>query len=133
MAWHMIGHGSDAILYWRWRSAPTNQEQYHGCLLQQDGEPRPVYHEIAHVWPRAQDPESAVRWLRSRHDIALIDRWCERQTIKRQPHHKDYIARDRVIDWYRAWQDKGYGVDVLPVIDRLENYREIYLHRTCTF
>ena len=55
-------------------------------------------------------------------DVALIDR-C--QSIKRQPHHQDYVARDRIIDWYRAWQDGGHGVDVLPVIDRLDHYRVI--------
>ena len=33
MAWHLIGHGADAVLYWQWRSAPGGQEQYHGTLI----------------------------------------------------------------------------------------------------
>lgn len=122
MAWHMIGHGADAILYWQWRSAPTNQEQYHGCLLQQDGEPRPIYHEIARFGQELQRLAPLLAGSRPANTIALIDRWGDRQAIKNQPHHQDYIPRERVIDWYRAWQSKGHCLDVLPRLELLDDY-----------
>jgi beta-galactosidase len=43
MAWHAVAHGADAILYWQWRSALGGQEQYHGTLVDQSGQPRPFY------------------------------------------------------------------------------------------
>src|SRR5439155_25733065 len=45
MAWHAVAHGADAVLYWQWRSALGGQEQYHGALLDQSGQPRPFYAE----------------------------------------------------------------------------------------
>ena len=45
MAWHAVGHGADAILYWQWRSALNGQEQYHGTLVDTTGQPRPFYSE----------------------------------------------------------------------------------------
>ena len=37
MAWHAVGHGAEAVLYWQWRSALNGQEQYHGTLLDASG------------------------------------------------------------------------------------------------
>ena len=45
MAWHAVAHGADAVLYWQWRSAPGGQEQLHGTLVDQSGQPRPFYKE----------------------------------------------------------------------------------------
>ena len=42
-----IGHGADAVLFWQWRSALNGQEQYHGALVGPDGEPVPLYDEVA--------------------------------------------------------------------------------------
>ncbi|QEE29564.1 hypothetical protein FTW19_17105 [Terriglobus albidus] len=49
MAWHDIGHGADAVEYWQWRSALNGQEEYHGTLVGADGEPVPLYDEVAQV------------------------------------------------------------------------------------
>ncbi len=45
MAWHAVAHGADAILYWQWRPALGGQEQYHGSLVDQSGQPRLFYNE----------------------------------------------------------------------------------------
>ena len=45
MAWHAVAHGADALLYWQWRSALGGQEQYHGTLVDQSGQPRPFFYE----------------------------------------------------------------------------------------
>ena len=49
LAWQTIGHGADAVLYWQWRSALNGQEQYHGAIVGPDGEPLPIYSEIAQL------------------------------------------------------------------------------------
>ncbi len=49
MAWHAVAHGADAILYWQWRSALGGQEQYHGTLVDQSGQPRPFYNEARRI------------------------------------------------------------------------------------
>lgn len=123
MAWHMIGHGADAILYWQWRSAPSCQEQYHGTLIQQDGNPRPVYKEIAEFGCELRKVEDLLVGSEPVNKVALFDRWADRQVLKKQPHHQDYIPRERVIDWYRPWSKAGYTLDVLTrVTEPLSHY-----------
>lgn len=56
MAWHAVGHGADAVLYWQWRSPLNGQEQYHGTLIDQSGQPRPLYEEVQQL---GRDFESA--------------------------------------------------------------------------
>ena len=117
MAWSQIGHGADAILYWQWRSAPACQEQYHGCLLQQDGEPRPVYHEVAQLGKDLLRVRDLLAETNPQSDIAIVNRWNDRQVLKKQPHHQDYEPRARVADVYRAWQRAGYAPQALAHID----------------
>lgn len=117
MAWHLIGHGADAVLYWQWRSAPCNQEQYHGCLLHQDGEPRPVYHEIAGIGAELKRVDALLTDSKPHSDVTIVNRWCDRQAIRRQPHHQDYEPRDRAADVYRAWQRAGFAPVGLAAIE----------------
>lgn len=117
MAWSQVGHGADAILYWQWRSAPACQEQYHGTLLQQDGEPRPVYDEVAEL---GKEFKQVAAWLKDtepQSEVAIVNRWCDRQVLKKQPHHKDYDPRARTADVYRAWQHAGFAPQVLSRIE----------------
>lgn len=116
MGWHLVGHGADAVLYWQWRSAPANQEQYHGNLIQQDGEPRPVYYEIAAFGAELKNLTPHLQGTRVYSDIAIIDRWDDRQALKRQPHHTDYDPRMEPVNWSRSFRQLGHNVDVLDRI-----------------
>ena len=117
MAWSQIGHGADAVLYWQWRSAPSCQEQYHGNLIQQDGEPRPVYDEVAQLGNELKQVSPFLDGTQPRSEIAVVNRWCDRQVLKKQPHHKDYIAKDRIADVYRACQTAGFSPQALSRIE----------------
>jgi beta-galactosidase len=123
MAWHLIGHGADAVLYWQWRSAPSCQEQYHGCLLQQDGEPRPVYHEVAQLAKEFQHIGHLFTSASPVTEIALVDRWCDRMILRNQPHHQDYDAKNMPVRWYRPAQNAGFGMKVLEQFTSLPTER----------
>lgn len=118
MAWHLIGHGADAVLYWQWRSAPGGQEQYHGCLLQQDGEPRPVYHEAVAIGAEFKQVGALLGGSTPVAEVAIVDRWCDRTALGRQPHHRDYDPALVPVTWYRATQSLGLGQRVLETVDQ---------------
>jgi beta-galactosidase len=117
MAWHLLAHGADAVLYWQWRSAPGGQEQYHGSLLHQDGEPRPVYHEIAQVGAELQALGPLLDGSSTRPSVALIDRWCDRTALRQQPHHRQYDPATAPDAWYRAVRAQGLDLAVLEAVE----------------
>jgi beta-galactosidase len=58
---HTVGHGADAIYYFRWRQCPFGAEQNHGSITGFDGRPKRVYAEIAEtgrrlkrIWPQLE-------------------------------------------------------------------------------
>lgn len=58
LAWHFMAHGAEAVLYWQWRSAPCNQEQWHGAICDPAGN--------CGRWAR-KSPTWAANWPPSGH------------------------------------------------------------------
>ena len=129
MAWSMIGHGAEAVLYWQWRSIPSNQEQYHGAILQQDGTPRPLYAELAQLGAELTTTQPYLTGARKRTEVLLIDRWMDRQNLRRQPHHKNYEPVEHTLESYNALRHLGYDVDVADRWSDLSGYRLIVAPR----
>ena len=124
LAWQAVGRGADAILYWQWRSALNGQEQYHGTLVGPDGQPMPVFDEIART---AREMAAMSRWLKDtqpeKAEVALLYSQESRWAIEAERHSRDYDPVATITDWYRPFADDGYRVDVLPPDADLAGYR----------
>lgn len=122
LAWQAVAHGADAILYWQWRSAPGGQEQYHGTLIGADGEPMPIYDEIART---ADELQAASRWLAGTMPVAkvaMIYAQDSRWAIEQQRFARDYDPVAVLKDWYRPFHARGIAVDVVPPDADLSRY-----------
>ncbi len=117
--WHMVAHGAEAVLYWQWRSAPNNQEQLHGAVLAQDGEPRPVFEEIARLGHDLETHADLIDQSRVAPHLALIDAWHDRLLLGAQAFHHEYNAKFETERFYRAWQHFGCTLDVNERVDNL--------------
>ena len=72
---------ADAVLYWQWRSAPGGQEQYHGSLIDQSGQPRPFYAEAQQL---GGEFKIASEWLAGsvvKTDVAVLNCYDSRWSI----------------------------------------------------
>jgi beta-galactosidase len=123
MAWHAVAHGADAVLYWQWRSALNGQEQYHGTIVDQSGQPRPLYEEVqqlgrefAAASPLLTDSTSPAR-------VAIINSYDSRWSIQWQPHHRDFDYVAHLIRYYRPLAARNIDVDILPPDAPLKDYR----------
>ncbi len=123
MAWQMVGHGADAVLYWQWRSAPGGQEQYHGCVLAQDGEPRPRQAEIARIGAEFATTSALIDGSTCRNQVAILDRWRDRWVLRHQPHHHAFTCVEHSQSYYAPLQRAGVTVDVLDQHLDLSPYR----------
>ncbi|HZU85550.1 MAG TPA: beta-galactosidase, partial [Polyangiaceae bacterium] len=123
MAWHAVGHGADAVLYWQWRSALNGQEQYHGSLVAPDGRPRPVYDEVRALGADLARAAHALRDTSLVAECALLDSHDDRWAIQLQRHHADFDPGAHAASFYRALRPQVHTVDVLHPSRPLDGYR----------
>jgi beta-galactosidase len=123
MAWHAVAHGADAILYWQWRSALGGQEQYHGTLVDQSGQPRPFYTEVqqlgrefATVSSLLADSELAPA------RVAILNDYNSRWSIQWQRHHRDFDYVAHLIHYYRPLAARNIPVDIISADAPLRGY-----------
>jgi beta-galactosidase len=122
MAWHAIGHGADAILYWQWRSAPGGQEQYHGTILDASGAPRPIFEEIRRLGAELASSSTVLAGSEPRARAAILNAYDSRWSVGWQPHHRDFDYVDLLRDYYRPLAARNVPVDVISADAPLDGY-----------
>src|SRR5262249_9762690 len=113
MAWHAIGHGADAILYWQWRSAPGGQEQLHGSLLGADGNPRPFYQEVQQLGKDMAALGDALKDTTLQNEVAILHSYDSRWSLNAQRHQREFDPVEHLRHYYRPLAARNIGVDVI--------------------
>ncbi len=123
MAWHAVGHGADAVLYWQWRSALNGQEQYHGTLLDTSGQPRLVYTEAQQLANDFSSTSDLLAGSTLETNVALLNCFDSRWSIQWQPHHKDFDYVAHLIHYYRPLASMNIPADILSADSDLKGYK----------
>ena len=123
MAWHAIAHGADGFEYWQWRPALGGQEQYHGSLIDQSGQPRPFYAEARQIGEDIASVTGLVGGSVVRSRVAILNAYDSRWSIEFQRHHKDFDYVAYVNAWYRPLALNNVNVDVISADEDLGGYR----------
>jgi len=123
LAWHAIGHGADAWLYWQWRSAHGGQEQYHGTLIDQSGQPRPFYYDAQAL---AKDFASASPVLEGTvpaGEVALLYSFDSRWAIQNQRHTRDFDYVNYLVSCYRPLSARNIPTHIFDPDTSLIGYK----------
>jgi beta-galactosidase len=123
MAWHAIAHGADAVLYWQWRSALGGQEQMHGTLVDQSGQPRPFYEEAKQLANDFAKVSDLLVGTNPVSDVALLNSYDNRWSLHAQRHHKDFDYVKHFTHYYRALAARNISTDVLSADASLDGYK----------
>jgi beta-galactosidase len=126
MAWQDVGHGADAVLYWQWRSALNGQEQYHGALVGPDGEPLPLYDEVAQLGREFAKASPVLAGTEPVSDVAILDTYDSRWAIDVQPFSKDYDQLKVFLGYYRPLRAQVGDVDVVEAGAPLDRYKVVF-------
>ncbi|MCS6994699.1 MAG: beta-galactosidase [Anaerolineales bacterium] len=123
MAWHAVAHGADALLYWQWRSALNGQEQYHGTLIDQSGQPRPFYEEAQLIGAEFARVSDLVIGSTVQARTAILNCYESRWAIEFQRHNSafDYVAY--LEHWYRPLSVRNLEIDLLSADEALDGYQ----------
>lgn len=123
MAWHAVAHGADAILYWQWRSAPGGQEQYHGTLVDQSGQPRPFYEEAKQLAEDFSATSDVLSGTALAAEVALLNSYDNRWSIHTQRHHREFEYVAHFNNYYRALARRNIAADVLSADASADGYK----------
>ncbi len=122
MGWHAIAHGADAILYWQWRAALNGQEQYHGTLVDQSGQPRPFFAEAQWLGRELERLGPMLAGAKVSADVAIINDYSSRWSIQAQPHHQDFDYVDHLVHYHRPFAQLGVPVDIISTDAPIRGY-----------
>lgn len=121
-AWHAIGHGADAVLYWQWRMALNGQEQMHGSLVDQSGQPRPFYADAQAVGAEFARVRDLLSGSTVRARVAILHDFASRWLIDYQRHHGDFDYIEHLLRAYRAVAGNNVPVDLISPDADLGDY-----------
>lgn len=125
MAWQAVIHGADGLLYWQWRSALGGQEQYHGTLVDQSGQPRPFFAEVQQLGKEFQKVGELLAGAQVKAKIALLNSYDSRWSIDWQRHHRDFDYVRHLEHYYRPIAARNIPVDVISADAPLDGYRMV--------
>ena len=123
MAWQAVGHGAGAVLYWQWRSALNGQEQYHGALVGPDGEPLPIYTEIAQAGREFERAASALAGTAPVAQVAILHSYDSRWAIDFQLFNRNYDQLNVLLGYYRLLREQRLTVDIVNADAPLDAYK----------
>jgi beta-galactosidase len=123
MAWHDIGHGADEVGYWQWRSAQNGEEEIHGTLVGPDGEPVPLFDEVAQTAKEFSDLQTAFRGTRVVSQVALLNDYDSRWAIDWQKHTSKYDQFGILKSYYHALRKIAQSIDIVSPNVSLDQYK----------
>lgn len=120
--WHALAAGAEAVVYFRWRACRFAQEQHHSGLLHHDVSAAVGYEDVLHL----QQEQAALTQLAAeplRNPVALLLDYADLWALQLQPHRQDFGYLRHLFVFYRALQQLGVPVDVVPPDRDLRPYR----------
>jgi beta-galactosidase len=123
VAWNAVAHGADAVLYWQWRNALNGQEQYHGSLLAPDGNPRPVFGEIAKVGQEFARLGELLEGTTVDAQVALLHSYDDRWALDFQKHNAGFDWMKYFDGFYRPLAERNVAMDVLSTRANLDGFK----------
>jgi beta-galactosidase len=123
MAWNAIGHGSEAVEYWQWRSALNGQEQYHGTLVGADGTPVPLYSEVKQIGTDFDKAAPVLAGTTVDSEVAILQNYPSRWAINWQRHNRAFDPVDSLMSFYRPLHELVRSVDIVSDTAPLSRYK----------
>ncbi len=123
MAWHALGHGADAVLYWQWRSALNGQEQYHGSLVDQSGQPRPFYQEATKIGQEFARVSDLLAGSEIKARVAILNDYDSRWSLDWSRQHQDFDYVQHLKHYYKPLAARNIPVDIISADEALDGYR----------
>lgn len=123
LLWHDVGHGADAMSYWQWRDAFNGQEQNHGAIVDVNGEPMPLYQEMAQVGREFDKAAPLIRGTTVQSEVAILHSYNSRWVLNWQKLNRSHDPIAELLSYYRPLHHLGHSVDIVRPDENLAKYK----------
>jgi beta-galactosidase len=123
MAWNAIGHGSEAVEYWQWRSDLNGQEEMHGTLIGADGTPVPLYSEVQQIGEDFDKAAPVLAGTTVESQVAVLQDYSSRWAVNWQRHNKAFDPIDSLMSYYTPLHALAGSVDIVADTAPLARYK----------
>jgi beta-galactosidase len=125
VAYQQMAHGSDANIWFRWRTCTAGREQYWHGLLGHDGKPLRRYKEAATYAAEAHRLEKELAGTTIKANVAFIYDYESIWALRFQPGFNENNYHDAMRRYYKAFFRAGVGVDMIKPGQDLSGYRVV--------
>ncbi len=123
MAWNAVGHGSECVEYWQWRSALNGQEQYHGTLVGPDGTAMPLYTEVQETGAEFEKAGASLEGTTVESEVAILNNFPSRWAINVQRFNAAFNPVTALSEYYAPLKELTRSVDVVSDVAPLSRYK----------
>ncbi|MFW6162085.1 MAG: beta-galactosidase [Planctomycetota bacterium] len=122
-AWEAVGHGADAIVFFRWRSCRSGTEQFWQGILNHDGQPGRRYQEVQRFAAELDAFAPHLDGTQPRNQVALLNSYEQAWALQIQPNAPGFGYRPLLERYHEGFRRNGVGVDVVSTEADLDGYR----------
>jgi beta-galactosidase len=123
-AWQTIAHGSDGVLFFRWRRNNAGSEPYWQGLLDQEGAPALPYREVAQMGSELREHGARFAQASSPAQVAGVVSYDSDWAINIG--HKDYPYLEQLGAWTQAFRRLQMNVDLVEPGADLTSYKIVF-------
>ncbi|HVU91710.1 MAG TPA: beta-galactosidase [Jatrophihabitans sp.] len=118
-----LAFGADAISFFQWRQSTGGAEKFHSALVPHAGTDTRVWREVRELGAMLSQLAEVAGSTASPARVALLFDWEAWWAAELDSHPSDLFGYRAIVrDWFRAFVDAGFTVDVQPVADDLSGY-----------
>ncbi|AGB41273.1 beta-galactosidase [Halobacteroides halobius DSM 5150] len=122
-----LGHGAEAIIFFRWRACRFGTEQFCHGILDHDGKPKRKYKEIKEIKEELDLAGDDFTNSTRKAKVALYHSYDNMWAWQIQPQSSAFDYREEVEKIYRPFFNKNINVNVISQLSNLEQYEILVL------
>jgi beta-galactosidase len=123
-AYQAVGHGAEALVFFRWQTARFGTEQHWFGVLDADGNVGRRYRELGRLAEELRRLD-VLEGAEPEAHVALLYDYDSRFALQVQPTNAALGHDEAVYRWYAALRRLGLGTDVVPTRSDLSPYRVV--------
>lgn len=122
-----LGHGAEAIVYFRWRACRFGTEQFCHGILDHDGKPKRKFAEIEEINQELKELGDDFVTSEQKTKVALYHSFANMWAWQIQPQSTEFDYQQEITKFYRPFFDLNIAVDVRTELEALEQYEVLVL------
>jgi beta-galactosidase len=118
-----IAHGTDAVVYFRWRTCAFGTEQFWHGILPHNGIPGKRYQEIGQCMNKMDSVYEDISGICTLAQVGILFDYDNLWAFTIQPQHPQLNYIEQCLTYYKAFFDQNIPVDFVRPEDAFDRYR----------